>query len=180
MYLQNYHTERILIRPLTETDIPVWEQFFTDPAYTQHVHLPPQPELSTYQRAEFWVNKQLARYRENRYGLMALTLPETGELIGQCGLLTQEIDGELVTEIGYHLLIPFWGKGYATEAARFFKDLAFTTENADEVVSIIDIGNTPSEKVAARNGMKFLKTSTFWEHSVNVYNISKQTWLAAH
>jgi ribosomal-protein-alanine N-acetyltransferase len=173
MYHQTYQTERLSIRLLTKEDITTWTKFFDDPIHLKHLPLPPQPGMSNYEKAEFWVEKQFARYKEDRFGLMALVNKETNEMIGMCGLLSQELDGEKVLEVGYHLLYPYWGKGYASEAAAFFKDLAFKNNYATELVSIIDEGNIPSENVAKRNGMKWWKATTYQNLSVNIYRIIK-------
>lgn len=174
MYSQIYHTERLLIRPLTNDDIPVWEKFFHCPECVKY--LPAQAEMTTMQRAEFWIDKQLNRYKDNRFGLMALTDQKSGDFIGQCGLLTQELDGEPVLEIGYHLFPQFWKKGFATEAATFFKELAFEHNYAQELVSIIDVGNLNSQRVALRNGMKKTKTTTYWGLDVYLFTIQSKDW----
>lgn len=171
MYYQNHQTERLNIRELTKEDIIIWTKFFDDPIHLQHLPLPPQPGMSNYQKAEFWIDKQLTRYKENRYGLMALTNKDTGEMMGMCGLLSQIVDEEPVLEIGYHLLNQYWGKGFATEAATYFKELAFKNNYATELVSVIDDGNIPSENVAKRNGMSWWKATTYQELNVNIYRI---------
>src|SRR5687767_1303061 len=163
MYLQNHHTERLLIRPLVKEDIVIWKTYFDDPEYLKYIILPVQEGLSNLEKTEFWFNKQFDRYKENRFGLMALIEKSSGELVGQCGLLLQELEGEPMLEIGYHLLKQYNGKGYATEAAQFFKKLAFDNNYSNAVVSMIDIGNHLSEKVAMRNGM------TKWKTDVDLY-----------
>ena len=169
-YLSNYETERLIIRPLTEEDTQPWLEFISDKECM--TFLPSPAHMSLQQQTEYWMNRQFLRYKENRYGLMALVEKETGNLAGQCGLLLQEIEGEQVMEIGYHLLKKYWGKGYATEAASFFKELAFKNDYSKELVSIIDEGNTASEQVARRNGMTWKKASTYTDLPVNVYSIS--------
>ncbi len=173
-YVQNYQTDRLIIRPLIETDVEIWKRYFLYPECTRF--LPVQPDKTPFERAEFWIDKQLNRYKENRFGHMALIHKETKDFIGQCGLLTQELDGKPVLEIGYHLFPEFWKKGYATEAAGFFKDLGFKNKYAEELVSIIKVGNVASEKVAVRNGMNKIKTTLFWDLNVNVYSIKSTDW----
>ena len=57
-------------------------------------------------------------------------------------------------EVGYHFRRDQWGQGYATEAARASMDMAFNHLHAPEVVSLIRPENTPSRRVAERNGMR--------------------------
>ena len=101
-----------------------------------------------------WLDRQLARYRSDGFGLWAVELSGTGELIGQCGLTWQEFDGGRVMEVGYLFERAFWHHGYATEAARACRDYAFDVLGAEEVFSIIRDTNAASLAVARRNGMK--------------------------
>ena len=52
----------------------------------------------------------------------AVVLKETGEFIGDCGITIQDIDGEMLPEIGYHIHKKYWRKGFAKEAARAVRD----------------------------------------------------------
>lgn len=105
-----------------------------------------------------WLHNQLRRYRENGFGLWAVVLKETGEMIGQCGLTWQDLNGRQVLEIGYLFQKAFWHKGYAAESAAACKKYAFETLGADEVFSIIRDTNIASQKVAKKNGMKVTET----------------------
>ncbi|MEG2455145.1 MAG: GNAT family N-acetyltransferase [Oscillospiraceae bacterium] len=108
--------------------------------------------------AQSWLDKQRYRYRADGFGLYAVILKETGEMIGQCGLTMQEYRGEPVVEIGYLFQKAHWHKGYAVEAARACKEYAFTVLDVSEVFSIIRNTNLPSRKVALRNGMEKIDT----------------------
>ena len=59
-------------------------------------------------------------YREDIEGSMA-----HAEMIGDCGITIQNIDGELLPEIGYHIHKKYWRKGLGSEAARAVRDWAF-------------------------------------------------------
>ena len=100
-----------------------------------------------------WLDRQLARYAQYDFGLWAVVLKETDEMIGQCGLTVQPWNGEEVLEIGYLFERKYWHHGYATEAAIACKHYAFEVLGADEVCSIIRDTNTASQNVAIRNGM---------------------------
>lgn len=105
------------------------------------------------EEAQEWLDRQISRYRKWGFGLWAVVLKETDEMIGQCGLTMQPWkDGE-VLEIGYLFNRTYWHRGYAVEAARACKEYAFEILGAEEVCSIIRDTNTASQKVAVRNGM---------------------------
>lgn len=101
-----------------------------------------------------WLDRQIARYQKWNFGLWAVILKETDELIGQCGLTMQPWKDTEVLEIGYLFNRLYWHKGYATEAARACKKYAFEVLKTDEVCSIIRDINIASQNVAIRNGMK--------------------------
>lgn len=100
-----------------------------------------------------WLDRQISRYQKWNFGLWAVILKETDEMIGQCGLTMQPWKDEEVLEIGYLFERLYWHKGYATEAAKACKKYAFEILNADEVCSIIRNTNNASQQVAIRNGM---------------------------
>lgn len=104
--------------------------------------------------AQDWLDRQLARYDEYGFGLWAVVLKETDEMIGQCGLTMQPWQDRQVLEIGYLFQRAYWHNGYAAEAAQACKEYAFSRLNAEEVCSIIRDTNTASQRVALRNGMK--------------------------
>lgn len=101
-----------------------------------------------------WLDRQLSRYQKWNFGLWAVILKETDEMIGQCGLTMQPWKDEEVLEIGYLFERSHWHKGYALEAAKACKKYAFEILKAKEVCSIIRDTNAASQKVAIRNGMK--------------------------
>ena len=171
-YQDNLLSERLITRRLTNDDVFIWTTFFED---EDCAHFFPTMGLPNAKaRAEYWIEKQMTRYKENRFGLQALINKDTGEFVGQCGLLLQEVDQEPVLEIGYSLLKPHWHKGYAIEAARLFKNYAFENNLSKELVSIIDTKNLASQKVAIQNGMTNLKQTRFWDLDVYIFGISKQ------
>ena len=113
-----------------------------------------------------WLSRQLERYKDDGFGLWAVILKESNEIIGQCGLTMQDCNGKMVLEIGYLFQKAFWHKGYATEAAIACKEYAFEELNADEVYSIVRDTNIASQNVAKRNSMTI--TAQFVKHYRNV------------
>ena len=174
MYAHGKSTDRLLIRKLEEADFKLWSDFFIDNPNLSYlgIELDKTPE----DNAKEWIEWQLKRYEELRYGHHALINKETGEFIGQCGLLTQTIEDKKEIEIGYHLLPKYWGHGYASEAAQFFRDFGFEHENLDHIISVIDIRNIASQKVAVRNGMFIDRQIKYYDLDVYIYKINKEEW----
>jgi [ribosomal protein S5]-alanine N-acetyltransferase len=73
------------------------------------------PQPFDRQMTQAWVERNIQRYARHGFGLWALILKESGKLIGDCGLVVQEVDGVEEVEIGYHIRRDLWGKGLATE-----------------------------------------------------------------
>src|ERR1700756_2250659 len=101
-----------------------------------------------------WIARNLRRYAANGHGLWAMELKAKGELIGDCGITLQEVDGESLPEIGYHVRRDLWGQGLATEAARACRDYGFAVMKVEFLISLIRPENVASWQGAARNGVK--------------------------
>ncbi|BBM16844.1 acetyltransferase [Enterococcus avium] len=141
-------TARLYLRELQQSDLDSLSKILQD-----------EQTMVAYEGAfddtevQSWLEKQLDNYRREGFGLWAVVLKETNEMIGQCGLTWQDFAGQKVLEIGYLFQRAFWHHGYAIEAAEACKKYAFEQLNAEEVFSIIRDTNTASQKVAERNGM---------------------------
>ena len=156
------------------SDYQAWHEFIMDEVATKF--FPDDWKLKP-EKSEKWINLQLKRYKENRYGLQALIEKKSGELIGQCGLLNQTIDGRNELEIGYHLIPRYWGNGYAIESAREFKRLGFENNLSESIISIIDLENILSQKVAKKNGMTKENKTMFLEMEVFIYRITLEEYI---
>ena len=175
IYEDNLQSERLLTRKLNESDYLTWEEFFEDKEAVEFLNLSSLGFNSNIEYSTHMINKQLERYKEKRFGHQALIDKETKNFIGICGLLTQEIDGKKEIEVGYHILKKYWRKGYATEAAKLFIDYAFKNELANSIVSVIDIENFKSQKVAEKNGLTIdKKTKWLDDEEVFIYRIIKE------
>lgn len=169
-YLGEHHTERLIIRPLTAEHARPWIAFLENKRAMQFY--PEEEHESLLAQSEFWLSRQFARYAEGRFGLMALHRAD-GTFVGQCGLLTQEINGEPALEIGYNVIPEHWGNGYATEAAQYFKHYAFEHQLAPYVVSNIHVENKSSQAVAMRNGMQPWKPAVWLGLPMMVYRVNR-------
>lgn len=141
-------TERLIMRELNPADFDSLCQIMQDDA-TMYAYEGAFSDAETHA----WLDRQISRYEKWGFGLWAVILKESGQLIGQCGLTWQPWKDTEVLEIGYLFNKNYWHKGYATEAAAACKQYAFEVLKADEVCSIIRDTNRLSRNVALRNGM---------------------------
>ena len=164
-------TERLRFRMLLENDFDTWIELFKHNNVGNFLGMAniPTPEG----QCEKWFDITMDRYENDLGGMNVLMDKNTGEFIGQCGLLVQEVDNNRELEIGYSILPKFWNKGYATEAAKKCKEYAFQNNFADSIISIIHIDNIQSEKVARKNGMFADKQTTFKDMPVNIFRVNK-------
>lgn len=142
-------TERLALREMREPDYDALCLMLCDEEVMYAYAHAFEPD-----EAREWLNRQLERYRANGFGLWAVELRASGELIGQCGLTLQPLNGGSVLEVGYIFRKEFWHMGYATEAARACVELAFKRLGAREVYAIIRDDNLASQAVARRLGME--------------------------
>jgi RimJ/RimL family protein N-acetyltransferase len=147
--MQVIQTARLTLRPLTLADVDAMFAIIGDPIAMQYY-----PRIFTRRDAVEWVERNQGRYENDGYGILAMALKGTIELIGDCGIVRQTVEEEPMLEVGYHLRRDQWGHGYATEAARACMDYAFGELGAAKVVSLIRPENTPSRRVAERNEMQ--------------------------
>lgn len=161
-------TRRLFLREMTPADAPALHAVLGDPE-TMRWYL----RACTFEEVEQWIARQISRYPSGA-GLLGLVLKESGGLIGDCGLVWQDVDSVREPEIGYHVLRTCWNRGLATEAARAVRDYAFSTLGCDHVISLIRPENAPSLRVAAKNGLT-LDRVVFWRgYDHCVYRLEKE------
>ena len=149
-------TNRLYMREMCQTDYPALSKILQD-ADVMYAYEGAFSDTET----QDWLDKQIRNYEQYGFGLWAVILKETDEMIGQCGLTMQDYKDNKVLEVGYLFQKSFWHNGYAAEAAIACREYAFEKLNADKVYSIIRDSNIASQNVAKRNGMniedKFVK-----------------------
>jgi [ribosomal protein S5]-alanine N-acetyltransferase len=113
-------TERLLLRPQEESDAARLALYLGDYEVAKNLSSVPHPYTEDDARS-FIARSGADRARGEAYPF-AVTRKDDGALIGGCGLRLKD-DG--VFEFGYWLGKPFWGRGYASEAARRVAGFAF-------------------------------------------------------
>ena len=112
------------------------------------------------------------------FGLWAVCLKETGEMIGNCGLTMQLINGEVKPEIGYHIRGDKQRKGYAKEAAIAVRDWTFDNTPFNIVYSYMKHTNEPSYRTAVSYGCKQLdEYKNDGNEITKVFAITREEWI---
>lgn len=169
-------TERLGLRKLRQSDRPALCRILQDAdVMYAYAHAFSDAEVDA------WLARQIGRYAAyGNFGLWAVILKTSGQMIGQCGLTMQDAGGREVLEVGYLFEKAFWHRGYAAEAARACRDYAFQMLGAGAVYSIIRENNGPSLAVARKNGMEPKGNVVKFYYGMTmphvVYSIEKNAW----
>lgn len=145
-------TERLFLREMTMGDFDALYAVLSDAEIMQHY-----PYSFDEERVRSWIERNMKRYTDDGFGLWAVCLKDTGEMIGDCGLTLQNIDGQMLPEIGYHIRRDQQRKGYAKEAAAAVRDWAFQNTEYPALYSYCKYTNVGSFKTAESIGMHFEK-----------------------
>lgn len=148
-------TQRLSLREFEPEDADALATILSDPETMRYY-----PMSFDLAAVADWIRRNRTHYANDGYGLWAMILNGTGELIGDCGLVRQSVDGVDEIEIGYHVRRDLWGRGFASEAARACRDHGFSTLTTDRLISMIRPENLASRRVAEKNGMKIWKEVT--------------------
>jgi RimJ/RimL family protein N-acetyltransferase len=149
-------TSRLRLREFVPQDADALAAVLGDPVAMQYY-----PAAFDRKGVEEWIVKNIGRYQRDGHGLWAMVLRDSGELIGDCGCILQEVEGTNHVEVGYHVRRDLWGNGYATEATRVCMEYAFAKLGASRVISMIRPENMQSIRVAEKNGLSCEKV-IFW------------------
>ena len=168
MYLE---TERLILREMTGDDLDVLTEIQSDPIVMRFY---PQ----TYNREESNEILQgiLQGYKNTGYHRLATIDKKTKQFIGRCGIADLDLGDQVVPEIGYMLRKEWWGKGFATEAARALRDYGFENLGFNLVISLIRPINTPSQAVARRSGMRIMRDVIYKDFEHHVFGITREEW----
>ena len=143
-------TDRLFLRQMSMDDFDALYRVLADGEIMRHY-----PYSFDAERVRAWIERNMRRYKNDGFGLWAVCLKDTGEMIGDCGLTLQNINGAMLPEIGYHIRRDRQRKGYAREAAKGVRDWAFRNTGYPALYSYCKYTNEPSYRTAESIGMHF-------------------------
>ena len=145
-------TKRLYLREMNTDDFEALYAVLADEEIMKHY-----PYVFDEKRVMDWIERNKKRYERDGFGLWAVCLKSNDEMIGDCGLTLQNIEGEMLPEIGYHIRRDCQRKGYAKEAAAAVRDWAFENTDYHSLYSYCKYTNEASYKTAEVIGMHFEK-----------------------
>lgn len=165
-------TKRLILRELEPGDFEALRRVLADSDIMRHY-----PYTFDDARVRGWIAKNIERYRMLGFGLWAVSLRRGGELIGDCGLTMQRIDGAVLPEIGYHIRGDCQCRGYAREAVSAVRDWAFGVTPFHVLYSYMKHDNEPSRRTAMSIGCRFARSYEDEEgERTDVFAIIRDEW----
>ena len=167
-------TERLILRPPDLADAPAIQRLAGAREVALNTLMIPHPYPDG--AAEAWINKQRTEDEIN----FVITLRESGELAGAMGLLVSREHAR--AEIGYWIGVPYWNRGYATEAGRAVVRFAFEELGLNRVDAEVFSRNPASSRVLQKLGMRHEGTHRAhivkWGQSIDVesYAVLRAEW----
>ena len=157
-------TDRLTLRQFDLSDAEFILELLNDPSFIQNIG---DRNVRTLADAEKYLeNGAMASYVKNGFGLLAVTLTETGETLGMCGLIKRDALEDV--DIGYAFLPKFWSQGYAIESAQGVMKFAKEVITLKRVVAIVDPANAGSVRVLEKLGMKFERLMKLSEDDIEL------------
>ncbi|MGB0563989.1 MAG: GNAT family N-acetyltransferase [Spirulinaceae cyanobacterium] len=178
-------TDRLRLRQWQERDRAPFAQLNADPRVMEYF---PSPLDCT--ASDAMVDQLIALIQQQGWGLWAVERQVDQQFIGFVGLKTPTMAlpiaslTQLPVEVGWRLAQEFWGKGYATEAARAALRVGFTQLELPEIISFTALENRRSQAVMQRLGMQrdaetFLHPAVPAGHPLQehcLYRLSADAW----
>ena len=142
-------TERLTLRRILPTDIHDVYEYGSDPSVSKYLLWYPHTDKNY---TKFYLNFLSVRYRKGEFYDWGVEID--GKLIGTCGFTSFDIDNNSA-EIGYVLNSRYWGKGIGFEAASAVLKFGFEKLSLNRIEVHYLVGNTASEALSKKLGMKF-------------------------
>jgi RimJ/RimL family protein N-acetyltransferase len=170
-------TERLTLRPFTLEDAPAVQRLAGAYEVALNTLLIPHPYPDG--AAEAWIAGHERELEEKGIHHFAL---DAGELVGAMALLLKR---DAMGEIGYWIGVPFWGRGYATEAAAAVLRYGFETCGLERIYAGHYARNPQSGRVMQKIGMQYEGTlrrhELKWGERMDIayYGILREEYLSS-
>jgi RimJ/RimL family protein N-acetyltransferase len=132
------HTERLVLRPWRREDREPFFLMGSDPAVREYF-----PDLVSREESDAAADRNEADFAQRGWGSWVVEIPAKALFIGFVGLLAPSEQHHFCPciEIAWSLARPYWGRGYATEAARAALAFGFEEAGLEETVAYTAVAN---------------------------------------
>jgi RimJ/RimL family protein N-acetyltransferase len=163
-------TSRLRLRMFTHDDLNDLAAIRADSDVMRYIGSGKPESIEQVQAA---LNKNIAHWEQHGFGRWAVVDKQSNKLIGWCGLsyLAEDV------EIGYGIAKPYWGQRLASEAAAATIKYGFEQLRLVRIVAVAWPDNIVSQRVMERLGMKYVKTTHYYDAEVVYYAISHDEYL---
>jgi len=148
--LEPVATPRLVLRRPEMADVPAVVSLANNLHVAENLMTMPHPYKPS--DAVDWINTRTPRHKGAR---LAITLRECGTLVGAVGWSSKLLQGLDLPQIGYWIGEPFWGNGYATEAAQAMIDHIFSHTDVQELGCSCRVTNVGSRRVIEKCGFQY-------------------------
>lgn len=138
-------TQRLILRPLTVADAPDVFEWVGDPEVNRWM---PYPLYESVDQARAWIAR--LRPEDHEFGFQ---LRDGGKVIGAGSV--KWVEEQRAGELGYNLNRAWWGRGYATEAAKALLGWARDALGIRDFVASHAVANAASGNVIRKCGFQF-------------------------
>ncbi len=161
-------TARLYLRPLERGDVAVLHRIYQSEGVLRYFPNPLPPSIDKVER---FIAGQQAHWQNHGYGNWGILLEGEDEIVGWAGLqFVPELDE---TEVGFLLDRPFWGKGYASEAARASVKYGFEHLSLEAIIALVHPDNLASIRVIGKCGMGYRDTLQLWDMQLKRYQVTR-------
>jgi RimJ/RimL family protein N-acetyltransferase len=161
-------TPRLVLRPWQLEDASVLFDILQQADILKYFPRTTPPPID---RVEKYIAHHHAHWQERGYGHWAVVENETKLVIGWCGL--EFLPETAETEVAYLLSTPFWGKGFATEAARASLAYGFDVVRLQQVIGLVHPENIASRRVLEKNGLAYTHRAVYFGMELDRFAIEK-------
>ncbi len=168
MQIPTIKTARLTLRGFAPDDVDRLAAILGDPEVMRY--MPGGKPWSREKSEAIWQNI-LDHWEQYGFGWWAVVCNADAELIGWCGLTY--LDELSETEVAYLLDKPYWGRGFATQAARASLNYGFEQRNLDRIIALAHIENGASRRVMEKIGMAYEKEIHLWGLDLAQYGIAR-------
>jgi RimJ/RimL family protein N-acetyltransferase len=166
-------TDRLLLRPFTESDVPAWHADITSDL--EVMRWLSTGRAMTLEETAARLPAHREHWAEHGYGTWGIFDPTTGALFGFAGLHFTEEVGE--TEVHYALARAHHGKGIATEATKASLRFGFEVVGLERIVAYAMQDNAGSINVLRKAGMTYEGIQHVWAFDGAVYAMARSAFV---